>query len=360
MSLKSRDHAGPPVVFQLLIYPWLDLAGMETASHKAFAEGYVIGRDQLEIMRDAYLPNPVDRRHPHASPLLARDLTDLPPALVITAGFDPLRDEGEAYAQRLADAGVVGRLSRYEGVTHGFLQFAMNRKSERAMDEAAQRFGLALALACSAGPTSLGPSQVLRDRARRLQGLGGSMMAPCADGPARGSVAGRGDAPVQGQGEFDEVCTTSETGRDGTGGVLGSVRRDPDAGGVRRSCDAGCNAASPGVRRPSFSGRSLVAEGASGGWMFGNVVGMAVDSQDNVWVVQRPAARTVPRVRHRCSSSIRRATSSTAGAGGTLLLSGARRSTDSTSTIRTTSGSASGVAYRTTSTHVRPPTTPIS
>ena len=137
-ALKARDLAGPPIVFQLLIYPVLNLAEMETESHTLFAEGYIIGGAAHEFTRDAYTPNPTDRRSPYASPLLAEDLTDLPPALVITAAFDPLRDEGEMYARKLADAGVQARAARFEGVPHAFLYapVAMSRKSDGALDEA--------------------------------------------------------------------------------------------------------------------------------------------------------------------------------------------------------------------------------
>ena len=139
VSLKARDLAGPPIVFQLLIYPVLNLAEMETESHRLFAEGYVIGGAAHEFTRDAYVPNPADRRRPYASPLLADDLMDLPPALVITAEFDPLRDEGEMYARKLAAAGVRTRATRYEGVPHAFLYApaAMSRKTDGALDEAA-------------------------------------------------------------------------------------------------------------------------------------------------------------------------------------------------------------------------------
>ena len=139
VSLKARDLAGPPIVFQLLIYPVLDLAEMATESHKLFAEGYLIGGAAHEFTRDSYTPNPADRRSPYASPLLADDLTDLPPALVITAAFDPLRDEGEMYARKLADAGVRAGATRYEGVPHAFLYapVAMSRKTDGALDEAA-------------------------------------------------------------------------------------------------------------------------------------------------------------------------------------------------------------------------------
>ena len=139
VSLKARDLTGPPIAFQLLIYPVLNFAEMETESHKLFAEGYLIGGAAHEFTRDAYLPTPADRRRPYASPLLADDLTDLPPALIITAEFDPLRDEGEMYARKLADAGVQTRATRYEGVPHAFLYAppAMSRKADAALDEAA-------------------------------------------------------------------------------------------------------------------------------------------------------------------------------------------------------------------------------
>ena len=146
VSLKARDLDGPPIVFQLLIYPVLNFAEMETESHKLFAEGYLIGGAAHEFTRDMYLPNPADRRSPFASPLLADDLAGLPPALVITAEFDPLRDEGELYARKLADAGVQARATRYQGVPHAFLSAptAMSRKADRARDEAAAALRSAL------------------------------------------------------------------------------------------------------------------------------------------------------------------------------------------------------------------------
>ena len=146
VSLKARDLDGPPIVFQLLIYPVLNFAEMETESHKFFAEGYLIGGAAHEFTRDTYLPNPADRQRPYASPLLADDLTGLPPTLVITAEFDPLRDEGELFARKLADAGVQARATRYTGVPHAFLSAptAMSRKADRARDEAAAALRRAL------------------------------------------------------------------------------------------------------------------------------------------------------------------------------------------------------------------------
>ena len=146
VSLKARDLAGPPIVFQLLIYPVLNFAEMNTESHNLFAEGYLIGGAAHQFTRDTYLPNPADRRHPYASPLLSDDLIGLPPALVITAEFDPLRDEGELFARKLADAGVQARATRYPGVPHAFQSAptAMSRKADRARDEAAAALRRAL------------------------------------------------------------------------------------------------------------------------------------------------------------------------------------------------------------------------
>lgn len=136
-SLKSRDLGGPPIVFQLLIYPVMDLSSFDTASHDALREGYFLDRETMEHSRREYIPDPRRRTHPYASPLLAAGHAGLPPTLVITAEFDPLRDEGEAYARRLREDGVEARASRYEGVIHGFVLIPLIRKSDRALDEAA-------------------------------------------------------------------------------------------------------------------------------------------------------------------------------------------------------------------------------
>ena len=136
MALKSRDLNGPKIAFQVLYYPGMNMTDLRTKSMEDFAEGYFLTRAQIQFNYNQYVPV-ADRSHPYASPLLAPDHRGLPPALIITAAFDPLRDSGEAYARKLADAGVPTHLSRYEGVVHGFLSFPFVRKADRAIDESA-------------------------------------------------------------------------------------------------------------------------------------------------------------------------------------------------------------------------------
>lgn len=95
---------------------------------------------------DAYLAREEDAWHPHAAPLRANDHTSLPPALVLTAEFDPLRDEGERFAHRLLDAGVTVTLCRQEGLIHGFFRMAaLSSKAKRAVELSAQWIRQAMA-----------------------------------------------------------------------------------------------------------------------------------------------------------------------------------------------------------------------
>ena len=120
MCLKSRDEGGPALALQVLVYPVTNLASFDTPSYGEFAAGYYLTRAEMEWFRGHYLARAEDAQNPYASPMLAPDLRGLPPALVITAECDTLRDEGEAYARRLAEAGVDVTCTRYAGMIHPF------------------------------------------------------------------------------------------------------------------------------------------------------------------------------------------------------------------------------------------------
>jgi len=138
ISRKCRDAGGPALALQALVYPVTNLDSFDTASYAEFAEGYYLTRSEMEWFRRCYLARPEDGRSPDASPLLAADLRGLPPALVITAECDPLRDEGEAYARRLSQAGVPVTCSRYNGMIHPFFSLgAVISQGTRAIEQVA-------------------------------------------------------------------------------------------------------------------------------------------------------------------------------------------------------------------------------
>ncbi|HTK10033.1 MAG TPA: alpha/beta hydrolase [Ktedonobacteraceae bacterium] len=118
VAMMARDREGPTLCFQLLELPATDLLTMDHPSIQQYGEGYVLTRAALAHIRSLYLADPQQGQQPYASPLHAPDLTRLPPALVMTVEFDPLRDEGEAYARRLQEAGVPTRLKRWDGLFH--------------------------------------------------------------------------------------------------------------------------------------------------------------------------------------------------------------------------------------------------
>jgi acetyl esterase len=123
VALMARDRGLPPIAFQLLVYPATDCS-LDTPSYRDHGEAYALTRAAMAYYWDQYLAGPDDRLNPYACPLRARDLRGLPPALVITAEFDPLRDEGEAYAERLRAVGVAAVAHRYDGMIHGFAHMA--------------------------------------------------------------------------------------------------------------------------------------------------------------------------------------------------------------------------------------------
>ena len=136
VSLMARDRKGPALVHQLLIYPVTD-HGLETVSYKENGEGYILTTGMMKWFWRHYLASEQDGANPLASPLRAEDLRDLPPATVLTAQYDPLRDEGHAYAEKLRKAGVPTAYTSYDGVFHGF--FGMTElipRARRAVDDA--------------------------------------------------------------------------------------------------------------------------------------------------------------------------------------------------------------------------------
>ena len=123
VALRAKLYGGPAPAFQALIYPVTDYSA-RYRSAELFGEGFFLTQRQMNWFRDHYFATEDQRRDPSASPLLASDLSGMAPALVVTAGFDPLRDEGEAYAERLQQAGVATTLRREPDLVHGFINAA--------------------------------------------------------------------------------------------------------------------------------------------------------------------------------------------------------------------------------------------
>ncbi|MDT4894312.1 MAG: acetyl esterase, partial [Pseudonocardiales bacterium] len=120
VAIRVRDRGGPRLAVQLLEIPVTDLT-MGSASMTSLATGYVVTRDELAEGYGYYVADPALRKHPDVSPLFADDLTGLPPTLVVTCQFDPLRDDGERYAERLRAAQIPVRVMRARGHIHGSL-----------------------------------------------------------------------------------------------------------------------------------------------------------------------------------------------------------------------------------------------
>jgi acetyl esterase len=121
VALLARDSSeGPAIAYQVLVYPVTDV-GSESESYRDFADGYLLTRDSMRWFTSHYLKSREEAEGWRASPLRAKSLAGLPPALVVTAGFDPLRDEGAAYAARLTASGVRVDYVCYGGMLHGFL-----------------------------------------------------------------------------------------------------------------------------------------------------------------------------------------------------------------------------------------------
>jgi acetyl esterase len=129
--LVARDRSGPRFKAQLLLFPVTNFA-FDTPSYAASAEGYVLTRAAMEWYWAQYLADPLDGQAPYASPLRAASLEGLPAAIIVSAEWDPLRDEGEAYGQRLMADGVPTEILRYNGVIHGFTSMTSLAATELA------------------------------------------------------------------------------------------------------------------------------------------------------------------------------------------------------------------------------------
>jgi acetyl esterase len=143
-AMLARDRSGPVLLYQALIYPALD-PGCDSESMKALARGYFLTQNVMKWFWSCYLTSPADAMNPLAAPLRATNLAGLPPATILTAEFDPPRDEGEAYADRLRAAGVPVVARRYLGMIHGFASLpSITQVANRAIADVAHDLRAAL------------------------------------------------------------------------------------------------------------------------------------------------------------------------------------------------------------------------
>jgi acetyl esterase len=130
VALMARDKNGPRITMQVLIYPALD-ATLSMPSIHSLGEGYLLTEEKMRWYRDHYCGKEPDKTQPYLSPVFASDLTNLPPALIITAEFDPLKDDGKVYAKRLKEAGNEVVFKEYKGMIHAFLAMPKLLRSTR-------------------------------------------------------------------------------------------------------------------------------------------------------------------------------------------------------------------------------------
>ncbi|MGW1492018.1 aminotransferase class I/II-fold pyridoxal phosphate-dependent enzyme [Streptomyces sp. NPDC002402] len=178
VTLMARDASGPDILAQLLVYPNTDYLA-DTPSRRENTDPLLFNDKSVHWYWDNYLASPQDGTDPLASPLRASDHSELPPALVITAEYDPLRDEGEQYAQRLRDHGVPVESTRYPGVAHGFFAMAGTLDAgRRAIEQAAAFLRSTLATPVTRAPAE-GPISALS--VLDLGELHGSLSDPVLD-----------------------------------------------------------------------------------------------------------------------------------------------------------------------------------
>ncbi|HUB85012.1 MAG TPA: alpha/beta hydrolase [Rhizomicrobium sp.] len=142
----AKQNGGPSLKFQLLVYPVTQLgSSVDTKSMRENGKGYFLEKETMDWFTRCYAPDPKHRDDPRLSPLLNKDLSGLPPAYVITAGFDPLKDEGRDYADALDGAGVPVTYVNYPGMIHGFFSFrGLIPKAREAVSAAAGALRAAL------------------------------------------------------------------------------------------------------------------------------------------------------------------------------------------------------------------------
>jgi len=132
VCLMAKDKNGPRIACQVLIYPSTNIYELNTKSWSDFSNDFNISKEEMEKYISLYVPQKEDRKNPYASPLLAKEFNQLPDTLVITAEIDPLRDEGEAYDNKLKETGIQTEVIRFNGVTHGFI--TMDKITDKADD----------------------------------------------------------------------------------------------------------------------------------------------------------------------------------------------------------------------------------
>ena len=145
MAQHSAAGQAPNLVLQVLIYPWTDYTG--GASREELAEGYMLEKSTMDFFTEQYLPQPHTPDDTRMSPLRASDVSGVAPAYVVTAGYDPLKDEGKAYADKMSAAGVRVELKEYSGMIHGFFTMtAVCDSAREAVKEAGQALKSAFAI----------------------------------------------------------------------------------------------------------------------------------------------------------------------------------------------------------------------
>ncbi|MGE0682933.1 MAG: alpha/beta hydrolase [Candidatus Binatia bacterium] len=145
VAQMAADRGAPSLAYQLLIYPVTNYA-FDTPSYRDNADGYLLTREMMQWFWKQYLSTDEDGKNAYASPMQAREVRRTAPAFVITAEFDPLRDEGEAYGERLKKEGVPVEMKRYDGAIHGFFSFGhIMDQGKQVVADAAARLKAALA-----------------------------------------------------------------------------------------------------------------------------------------------------------------------------------------------------------------------